>query len=91
MTTYIAFVPQTSGVPWTGQFTLDGQSYKAQAVWNFAGQRWYLSLTDSSGNATWYGPLVGSPADFDILLAPGIFTQSTLLFRAATGNFEVNP
>ncbi len=91
MTTYVAFAPQTSGIPWVGQFTLDGKSYRAQASWNIAGQRWYLSLSDTSGNVVWYGPLVGSPLDYDIYLAPGIFTASTLLYRADTGNFEVNP
>ena len=91
MTTYVEFAPTTTGVPWVGQFTLDGQPYKAQAAWNLYGQRWYLSLTDGSGNVAWYGPLIGSPLDADILLAPGVFTTSTLLYRADAGNFEVNP
>lgn len=91
MTTFVAFNPSTTGIPWVGQFTLDGTAYKAQASWNIAGQRWYISLTDGSGNVVWYGPLIGSPMGFDILLAPGVFTQSTLLYRADTGNFEVNP
>ncbi len=93
MTTYVTFSPQTTsaGVPWTGIFILDGQAYKASASWNLAGQRWYLSLSDGYGNVVWYGPLIGSPLNFDILLAPGVFAQSTLLYRADTGNFEVNP
>ena len=70
---------------------LDGSSYKATANWNIAGQRWWLTLADSSGNPVWYGPIVGSPMDFDILLAPGIFTASTLLYRSDTGNFETVP
>ncbi len=91
MTTYVAFSPQTSGIPWTGLFTLDGNSYKATANWNIAGQRWWLTLADSSGTPVWYGPIIGSPMDFDILLAPGIFTTSTLLYRTDTGNFETVP
>ena len=91
MTTYVPFNPINNGnVPWKGQFTLDGQAYTAQASWNLFGQRWYLSLF-AGGTVVWFGPIIGSPLDFDIPLAPGVFQTSTLLYRSDTGNFEVSP
>jgi hypothetical protein len=92
MTTYVDFTPLATGnPPWQGQFTLDGSAYNAIAQWNLAGQRWYINLTDISGATVWYGPLIGSPLNYDILLAPGMFTTSTLLFREDAGQFEVTP
>lgn len=92
MTTYIAFNPVPDGTPpFTSNFTLDGANYLGSAIWNFAVQRWYFSLTDSSGNIVWMGPLIGSPLNYDIPLALGIFQNSTILYRTNTGNFEVNP
>jgi hypothetical protein len=92
MTTLIAFNPSnTAAPPLQAIFTLDGQSYAGAVTWNLAGQRWYLTLTDSYGNLTWSGALVGSPLSADIPLAPGIFTTSTLLYREDSGNFEVTP
>lgn len=92
MTTLIAFAPNNNASPpFQAVFTLDGTSYTGSAWWNIAGQRWYLTLTDQSNNVIWTGPLIGSPLGFDILLAPGIFQTSTLLYRADTGNFEQSP
>jgi hypothetical protein len=92
MTTLIAFTPNnTSTPPFSTSVTLDSTSYTLSAFWNISAQRWYASLTDQSGNNIWTGALVGSPLGYDILLATGIFTDSTLLYRADTGNFEVNP
>ena len=91
MTTYVPFTISPTAPPFQSIFTLDGASYSATATWNLAGQRWYLSLTDLTGVLLWCGPLVGSPMNADILLAPGIFQTSTLLYRADTGNFEINP
>lgn len=92
MTTYVLFNPTATGnPPWRAQLALDGAVHFATAQWNIAGQRWYINLTNSSGATVWYGPLIGSPLDYDILLASGLFTTSTLLFRADTGNFEVTP
>lgn len=92
MTTLIPFVPNNnSSPPFSTPVTLDGTSYTLAAFWNISGQRWFSSLTDQSGNNIWTGALIGSPLNFDILMAPGIFTASTLLYRADTGNFEVSP
>lgn len=92
MTTYVPFVPVNNATPpWQGQFILDGQAYQAVAWWNFYAQRFYLSLAKQNQSPIWYGPLVGSPLGFDIFLAPGVFVQSTLLYRTDTGQFEVTP
>jgi hypothetical protein len=71
--------------------TLDSVAYNLTAMWNFAAQRWYVSLVNASGNVAWYGAMVGSPLNYDIPLAPGIFVTSTILYRADSGNFEITP
>lgn len=92
MTTYVAFLPNVNGnPPFQTVFTLDGVSVTGSVTWNIAGQRWYLTLTDQSGNVLWCGAMIGSPLNFDIPLAPGVFETSTILYRADTGNFEVSP
>lgn len=92
MTTLIKFAPSSNSTPpFKETFTLDGQSYTGVATWNFAAQRWYFSLTDYTGKTVWNGALVGSPESVDIYLALGIFQSSTILYRAGTGYFEVNP
>lgn len=88
----VAFNPSnTSSPPFQTTVTLDSATYNLSATWNFAAQRWYATLTDLTGNVVWSGALVGSPEGYDILLAPGIFTTSTLLYREDTGNFEIGP
>ena len=88
--TLIPFIPSnSSSPPFQATVTLDGSSYSLAATWNIAGQRWYVTLTDLNGNMVWSGALIGSPLTADILLAPGIFSTSTLLYREDTGNFEV--
>ena len=90
--TTIPFAPSpTLAPPFQTVVTLDSAPYSLAAAWNFAAQRWYASLTDSSGNVAWYGALIGSPLGYDIPLAPGIFTTSTILYREDTGNFEITP
>jgi hypothetical protein len=60
-------------------------------TWNLYAQRWYLTLTDQAGNLLWSGAMVGSPLTSAIYLAPGVFSASTILYRADTGNFETVP
>lgn len=92
MTTLVPFTPSTNTYPpFSTTFTLDGASYLGSCTWNFAAQRWYLTLTNSSGSIVWHGALVGSPDTSDIYLALGIFTTSTILYREGSGNFEINP
>ena len=60
MTTYTDFVPNNVA-PFSWQPTLDGNVYTAAIVWNLFGQRWYLFLTDLSGNPILNIALAGSP------------------------------
>ena len=88
----IPFTPSNSSVPpFSVIMTLDNNQVQANVTWNLSGQRWYLTLTDQNADILWNGPLIGSPVDYDIYLAPGIFTVSTLVFREATNSFEVSP
>ena len=89
--TVIPFQPANTSPPFQTVVTLDGAQYALAVTWNVYGQRWYVTLTDDNGNIVWNGAMIGSPLVSDILLAPGIFTASTILFREDTGNFEVNP
>ncbi|HDR9497039.1 TPA: hypothetical protein QDC06_000224 [Burkholderia cepacia] len=92
MTTYVALTLNNSiSPPFSYVFTLDGLPYQGSVVWGMTAQRWYFNLQDSNSNVVWYGPLIGSPLTSDIPLAPGIFLQSTILFREDTGQFEVTP
>lgn len=92
MTTTVPFLPNSQvSPPFQAIFTLDGASVVGSVTWNLAGQRWYLTLTDQAGNLLWSGAMVGSPLNADISLATGVFETSTILYRADTGNFEVNP
>ncbi len=90
--TVLPFSPSpTAAPPFSAIITLDGQSYNLIAAWNFYRGDWYISLTDQSGNLIVNQPLIGSPPDANIELAPGIFSSSTLVYRPSTGNFEVTP
>jgi hypothetical protein len=90
--TTIPFVPNNAiAPPFAALVTLDGKSYSLVAMWNLYRGDWYVSLTDQSGNLVVNQPLIGSPPGTDILLAPGIFTTSTLVYRVSTGNFEQTP
>lgn len=92
MTTLIPFTPSNANAPpFQTLLTLDGATAALACTWNIGAQRWYATISDTSGNLIWSGALVGSPPDSDILLAPGIFTTSTILFREDEGNFEVTP
>lgn len=92
MTTYIKFTPDPNQTPpFTETFILDGASYSGTAFWNFAAQRWYLRLIDQSGNVAWNGPILGSPETSNIHLALGVFTSSTILYRATSEEFEITP
>lgn len=90
--TSIAFVPNpTTAPPFSALVKLDGQIYNLVTAWNLYRGDWYFSLTDQNGIVVVNQPLIASPPDSSIFLAPGFFTFSTLVYRAATGNFEVAP
>lgn len=88
----IPFQPNpTTSPPFQTLLTLDGQSYSFVAMWNLYRGDWYFSLTDQAGNRVINQPLIASPPDSDIPLAPTLFTTSTLVYRKSTGNLEVGP
>jgi hypothetical protein len=92
MTTLIAFTPSNlTNPPFSTPLTLDSTSYVGNVTWNIAGQRWYLTILDSGSNQVWSGAMIGSPLGYDIPLAPGVFAQSTILYREDTGNLEITP
>lgn len=77
--------------PFRAVVTLDSASYTMSVTWNLAAQRWYVTFADQFANVVWNGPLIGSPLNYDIPLAPGIFTASVIIWREDTGNFEISP
>ncbi len=90
--TLIPFLPSQSATPpFQTSVTLDGTSYALTVVWNVYGQRWYFQITDQAGNVKVYAPLVGSSLTNAVNLLFGFFSVSTLVYRSATGNFEVTP
>lgn len=90
--TTIPFLPSpTNTPPFTTLVTLDGNAYTLTATWNIYRGDWYITLTDGSGNTIVNQPLIGSPPNANIYLAPGIFQTSTLVYRESTGNFEQTP
>jgi len=90
--TTIAFAPSTTATPpFQANVTLDGVSYSMITMWNLYRGDWYVSLMDQSGNVVINQPLIGSPPDSNTYLFPGLFTTSTVLYRVATGMFEIGP
>ena len=88
--TLFPFVVPTSG---SYQFSpvLDGSTYVAKVTWNIYGARWYIAISDTIGNLVMYRPVVASPPEYGINLLNGYFFKSSLVYRAATSNFEVTP
>lgn len=92
MTTIVPLsLNNSTAPPFSYVFTLDGASYLGSVVWNVTAQRYYFQLQDSDANVVWNGPLVGSPLSYDIPLAPGIFTSSTIVYQEDSGQFIVTP
>lgn len=90
--TTIPFTPNSSvAPPFSATIIMDGSPYTLVARYNFYRGDWYISLIDQSGVTVITQPLIGSPTDSDIFLAPGVFQTSTLLYRSTTQNFEQSP
>ncbi|EAP5663012.1 hypothetical protein L2J34_003505 [Salmonella enterica] len=68
---------------------LDGEVYNCQTKWNIAAQRWYLNITDNSGNRQLTIPIVASPVGYDINLLVGAFNISKMVWRYSKGQIEV--
>lgn len=89
-TTYVRFTPSsTSSPPFQFNATLDSDQYTITCTWNVYGERWYINAYDTGGNRVRTEPMIASPDSGDILLLPGIISDSTLIFRDSSQNFEV--
>lgn len=84
------FAPSVTA-PFQFQPTLDGQPYTCIVLWNVFGQRYYVSCYTLAGALVFSLPMVGSPLDYDINLAKGYFTDSSLVWRIQSNAFEVSP
>lgn len=89
MTTFVAFVPSLESAP-QFQALFDGTPYNVTVTWNLFSQRYYINITDQSGNLILCIALIGSPDDYDISMTKGYFA-STLIYRVSSGNFEISP
>jgi hypothetical protein len=90
--TVIPFAPNSNNAPpFTALVTLDGTAYSLTAMWNLYRGGWYINLVDQSGNLILNQPLIASPDTYDIPLAPGTFTASTIVYRDSSRQFEIVP
>ena len=90
--TTIPFVPQlTTSPPFQANVTLDGASYVLQALWNIYRNDWYFSIVSASEGVVFIGPLIGSPQDADIYLAPGVFETSKIIYVVDNQQFVIIP
>lgn len=68
---------------------LDGTVYNCQIRWNISAQRWYILITDNSGNTVLNTPAVGSTNESGINLIAGVFSRTTMIWREQNGLIEV--
>lgn len=92
-TIFIAFQP-TAQAPFQFQATMtpvnstQSAAYTFTVTWLFGGNRWYVNCYDQNNNWIFTLPLIGSPVGTNISITAGYFV-TTLVYRVATGNFEV--
>ncbi|MBK2607416.1 hypothetical protein [Raoultella ornithinolytica] len=68
---------------------LDGTVYNCQIRWNISAQRWYILITNNSGNTVLNTPAVGSTNESGINLIAGVFSRTTMIWREQNGLIEV--
>lgn len=90
MTTFIDFTPNQTG-PFQFQPTLDGLVCTCIIYWPLFSQRWYIACYTLGGVLIFNQAFIGSPLGYDINLAAGYFTTSTLVYRAPNNQIEVSP
>jgi hypothetical protein len=90
MTTLIHFSPASTA---NFQFNpvLDGQTYTVICTYNNYSPRFYFNVYDNNGNLIVSRPIIASPDNYNIDLVKGFFTTSSMIFRASSQNFEINP
>jgi len=76
-------------IPTQFSLTLDGARYYAYIRWNFAGERWYIVLTDETGDLIMNAPVIESTRDEPIDLLAGYGFTNTLIFNDTIKAFEV--
>jgi hypothetical protein len=86
----VDFAPSQNS-PFQFQATLDGVAHTIRVTWNLFGERYYVNCFTQTGARVFTLPLIGSPEGYDINLAAGYFTRSTLVYRAPNRQFEVMP
>ena len=90
--TTIPFVPQlTTSPPFQANVTLDGASYILQVFWNSYRNDWYFTISSAAVGDVFIGPLIGSPQDNNIYLAPGVFKTSTIIYDVDNQQFVISP
>lgn len=85
---YVPFAPKP-GIGFNFEATLDGSVYEMAVTWNIFGQRWYITATGADGAILFTLPVIGSPNEGAINMTAGYFTNSVLVYRGDTGNFEI--
>ena len=69
--------------------TLDGERHTAYVEWNFAGERWYIRLLDSTGELIMNAPVIESTRELPLNMLSGYFANS-IIFNSTTQAFEVD-
>lgn len=69
---------------------LDGERHTMTTFWNFAAERWYFKLVDSTSDFVCFLPVIGSTQSEPINQLHGYFTSS-MIFNVDTSSFEVTP
>ncbi len=77
--TFVNFAPSTTSV-FTFQAQLAGVQYTVSVKWNVFGQRYYVVVSDLSGNVLINRPLIACGPQFTVLLtwADGVATAATV-------------
>jgi hypothetical protein len=90
-TTFVAFTP-TSIAPFTFQPTINGVQYNVSVPYNEFGQRYYVNVTDLSGNPIIFTALVsGGPSLLASLSwASGVATATTTINHNVPLGWPVN-
>jgi len=70
---------------------LDGLTYTAICTWNIYRGGYYINIYNSSRALVMSRPIIASPDDYNINLVFGYFRTSTLVYRASSTAFEINP
>lgn len=86
MATIIPFKP-SNNEPFQFTVTVGGVNLFATVPFNLYSNRYYLKLTDNTGDTVVFCPLVGSPDDYDINLALA-FSPGSLVYRVGSNQFE---